>query len=40
MCLSSTHSHKKSKLFIINRTIAKDYFKDIFWEYFSFNKFF
>ena len=38
--LHSIHSHRRSKLFIIEHTIAKDYFKDIFWDCFSFNKFF
>ena len=27
-------------LFIIIHTITKDYIEDIFWDYFSFNKFF
>ena len=35
--LHSIRSHRSSKLFI-KHTIAKDYFKDIFWDYFIFNK--
>ena len=36
--LHSVHWDRLSKLLIINHTIGKNYFKDSFWDYFSFNK--